>query len=43
MNLNPSDEHMIAIFEQFKKVADEKKRVEDADLQRLFDTTLQSV
>lgn len=32
-----SDEQMPSFFEAFKKLADEKKRVEDDDLQRLYD------
>lgn len=38
LNLEPSDDQMIALFEQFKKLADETKRVEDDALKHLYET-----
>jgi len=40
LNINPSDDQMIQLFEQFKRLADDIKRVEDSDLQRLFEGIL---
>lgn len=37
MGLQPSDEQMVQFFEGFKRLADEKKRIEDEDLKSLFD------
>lgn len=38
-----SDEEMMKLFEAFKKLADEKKRIEDEDLHTLYKTILQAV
>jgi 2-isopropylmalate synthase len=40
LGLNVSDEQTVALFEAFKKLADEQKRVEDDDLKRLYEQTL---
>lgn len=37
-----ADEQMVVFFEAFKKLADEKKRVEDDDLKSLYEKTLVS-
>jgi 2-isopropylmalate synthase len=42
MGLQPTDEQMIQLFEGFKRLADEKKRIEDEDLQDLFDALAKS-
>lgn len=40
LGLSVSDEQTVALFEAFKKLADEQKRVEDDDLKRLYEQTL---
>ncbi len=40
LGLTVSDEQTVALFEAFKKLADEQKRVEDDDLKRLYEQTL---
>lgn len=37
LGLQPTDEEMLRYFEAFKRLADEKKRIEDADLKALFE------
>ncbi|MBK8191080.1 MAG: 2-isopropylmalate synthase [Vampirovibrionales bacterium] len=37
IGIQPDDDQMIALFEAFKHLADEKKRVEDDDLRLLFE------
>ncbi len=37
LGIEPTDDELIALFEGFKKLADEVKRVEDDDLKRLYD------
>lgn len=39
LDLNPDDEQMKVLFEAFKQLADTQKRIDDDDLQRLFDQT----
>lgn len=38
LGIQPSDEQMVQYFEAFKRLADEKKRIEDEDLTALFDS-----
>ncbi len=40
IGIEPTNEQMIAIFEAFKKLADEKKRIEDDDLKMLYKKAL---
>ena len=40
IGIEPSDDQMIALFEAFKHLADQKKRVEDDDLKALFSQIL---
>lgn len=39
LGLEPDNDHMIALFEAFKHLADTKKRVEDDDLKQLYEQT----
>ncbi len=41
IGIEPSDDQLIALFESFKRLADEKKRIEDDDLRRLWEQMLQ--
>lgn len=40
LGLEINDEQMASMFDAFKRLADEKKRVEDDDLKRLYEQTL---
>jgi 2-isopropylmalate synthase len=43
LGIQPSDAELVQIFEAFKRLADEKKRVEDEDLRTLCKDVLQTV
>ncbi|MBY0402772.1 MAG: 2-isopropylmalate synthase, partial [Cyanobacteria bacterium] len=43
LGYHPSDEEMANLFDAFKRLADEKKRIEDNDLQDLYKTVMQTV
>ena len=43
MGLTVPDDKMAAVFDAVKKLADEKKRIEDEDLQALYDQSLTAV
>lgn len=43
LGIKPSDAELVQIFEAFKRLADEKKRVEDEDLRTLCKDVLQTV
>jgi 2-isopropylmalate synthase len=43
LGFQPNDEQMPIIFEAFKRMADEKKRIEDEDLKVLIEQVFQTV